>query len=94
MEIKIFLNYEEFTDDWNCLQSHKDRINFTTAKYIQLLNQIDYPAKVSIYIDIDNISLLSDNDLKFFVQAESEEIESNIYSEIARLSFKTNHANL
>ncbi len=85
MKTKIFLNGQEFSEDWPGQFSVKRRVSWLTNKYIYELNKLNIDGEVTFIINSENEMNAEENDMDFNVDGKTKSEEDKIWDIIIKV---------
>jgi len=89
IDIKIYVNFQEYSDNWLAQNLTKLKVQSLTNKYIYELNKLVIDGKVIFSINNDYIETITSKDLYITVEAENKELEDLIWNTISYVKQKS-----
>lgn len=89
IDIKIFVNFQEYSDSWVGQNFTKLKVQNLTTTYIYELNKLSIDGTVIFSINNDYIEKITSKDLYITVEAETKELEDLIWNTISYVKQKS-----
>jgi len=88
IDINIYVNFQEYSDNWQAQNLTKLKVQSLTNKYIYELNKLVIDGTVIFSINNEYIEKITTKDLYITVEAETKELEDLIWSIISYVNQK------
>lgn len=89
VDVKIFVNFQEYSDSWVGQSFTKIKVQNLTTKYIYELNKLTIDGTVIFSINNDYIEKINSKDIYTIVEAETKGLEDLIWRAISYVNQKS-----